>query len=163
MTTTKMIAFTALLACAASMASAQTKDSFSGTCEELKTQSVPAGDKAEHTFSVVQGTCTVSGEIAGAKTQGGEFAEHIEATAAGTKNWGMHVVTVDGGDKVFVKYQLSAVKKDGKDVITKHTYELTGGTGKMKNAKGSGACTWTGDNYTCTSGAAATAPASATK
>jgi hypothetical protein len=151
MTKTKFLCGVALLASMATVASAQTKDSFSGKCEELKTQSVPAGDKSDHTYAVTQGKCTVSGQLAGAATRGGEYSEHSESTASSTKSWGTHVVTTDGGDKIFVKYQVSGVMKNGNYVFTQHTYALMGGTGKMKDAKGAGTCTWSGDNYTCTS------------
>jgi len=145
----------ALLAVSVSFASAQTKHSFSGKCGKPEPQSVPAGDKDGHAFVVQQGKCqTDKGEIGGAKSKEGAFAEHGEVMGNHTKVAGVYVDTYDNGDKIFYSYQGAATSKDGALVSGSNTWRMTGGTGKMTGIKGTGACKLTpgeggGLNYAC--------------
>lgn len=146
-----IICCSALVAFAASTALAQTKDKFSGSCTSDPSQSVPAGDQPDHSFTISRGKCTVNGQIGGATTKGGTFAEHADVTATRSRSWGVHVVTVESGDTIFLNYQNTFVMQ-GDAVKSGHlTYQAIGGTGKLKGIKGAGTCTWSngGDIYTC--------------
>jgi hypothetical protein len=145
-----------VFALAVATASAQTKNSISGTCAKADVeQSVPAGDSPTHMFTVAQGKCTVKGETAGAMAQSGAYSEHRDVTATRMKAWGVYIETYDSGDKITYNYQLAVSVKDGVPQSGKGTYQATGGTGKMKGIKATGTCTYTpaADNamsYACT-------------
>jgi len=145
-----------LMVVAVSLASAQTKHTFGGKCGKPENpQSVPAGDKDGHTLIVEQGKCeTDKGEIGGAKSKDGAFAEHGEVMGNHIKVSGLYVETYDGGDKIFYSYQGASTTKDGALVSGTNTWRMTGGTGKMKGIKGTGSCKLTpgeggGLNYAC--------------
>jgi hypothetical protein len=85
----------------------------------------------------------------------GAFSQHIDATATRVRAWGVYIVTLDSGDKITFTYQNSFVMKDGALKSGKNTWQMVGGTGKMKGIKGAGTCTFTpggdgADNYSCT-------------
>lgn len=159
----------AMAAMTAASASAQTKHSFSGKCGKPDVmQTIPAGDKEGHAFMLQQGKCeTAAGEVEGAKSKQGVFAEHDEATGTRIKGWGLYVETYDSGDKIFYAYQTTGTTKDGAFASGENKYQITGGIGKMKGIKGSGTCKLTGNaggglDYDCTGEytiAAAKAPA----
>ena len=138
-----------------SLASAQTKHTFSGKCGKPTRQAVPAGDSDDHMFMVQQGKCeTDKGEIGGVKSKEGAFSEHGESMGNHTKVSGVYVETYDNGDKIFYSYQGAATSKDGALVSGSNTWRMTGGTGKMKGIKGTGSCKLTpgedgGLNYSC--------------
>jgi hypothetical protein len=46
---------------------------------------------------------------------------------------------------MFYSYQTTATSKDGAVQTGQNKYQITGGTGKMKGIKGSGACKLTGN------------------
>lgn len=146
----------AVFALALASTSAQTKNSFSGKCAKPDVpQSIPAGDVDGHVFSLAQGKCTAKGDVNGAAAKDGVYAEHRDSTAKHSKGWGVYVETFDGGDKVFYNYQTVVTMKDDQSSTGTNKYQITGGTGKMKGIKGSGACKLTGGtdgstDYTCT-------------
>jgi hypothetical protein len=128
---------------------------MSGKCAKPDVQSVPAGDHDGHMFMVGTGKCETKGEVRGAASKEGAFSEHSDATGTHSKAWGVYVETFDGGDKIFYTYQTTATMKDGMMTMGTNKYQMTGGTGKMKGIKGTGACklTGTGDgglSYECT-------------
>jgi hypothetical protein len=150
----KLLCTFALIAVA--LASAQTKHTFSGKCAKPENvQSIPAGDKDGHMFMIQQGKCTTEkGEIAGVKSKEGTFSEHNDAAGTRSKAWGVYVETHDNGDKIFYKYQGTSTTKGEAFVAGTNTWQLTGGTGKMKGIKSTGSCKLTGGesgglNYTC--------------
>ena len=141
----------------AALVSAQTKHTFSGKCGKPENaQSIPAGDKDGHVFTIQQGKCTTdNGEIGGAKSKEGAFSEHDEVMGNHLKAWGMYVETYDNGDKIFYSYQGASTTKDGALASGSNTWRMTGGTGKMQGIKGTGGCKLTpgeggGLNYACT-------------
>ena len=152
----KFLCVCALFAMAAAAAPAQTKHSFSGKCAKPDVvQTIPAGDKDGHSFMLQQGKCDSTGEVAGAKSKQGTFSEHDEANGTQLKGWGTYVETFDSGDKIFYAYQTTGTTKDGAFSGGSNKYQITGGTGKMKGIKGSGACKLTGSaggglDYACT-------------
>jgi len=152
----KLLCLCALFAFAAATP-AQTKNTFSGKCSKPDmTQSIPAGDKDGHVFMLQQGKCTTTtGEVGGAKSKEGVFAEHDDVTPTHMRGWGVYVETYDSGDKIFYTYQPTGTMKDGALVKGGNKHQITGGTGKMKGIKGTGTCTSTGNpdgslDYTCT-------------
>lgn len=141
---------------AAAMTPAQMKETSSGKCSKPDVQqSIPAGDKPGHVFTLAQGKCASMGEIGGVASKEGAFSEHGETAGNRSKSSGVFVETYDNGDKIFYTYQATATLKDGAMQSGQNKYQMTGGTGKMKGIKGSGTCTTTGNSgggldYTCT-------------
>ncbi len=152
----KILCVSAVLALAVATTPAQTKFSSSGKCSKPDVQqSIPAGDKTGHVFTLGQGKCATTGEIAGAASKEGAFSEHGDVSGNSSKAWGVYVETFDGGDKVFYTYQATATLKAGVMQTGVNKYQITGGTGKMKGIKGSGSCKTTagtdgGLDYDCT-------------
>lgn len=152
----KILCACALFAFAIASTPAQTKSSITGKCGKPDpVQTMPAGDKDGHIFMIQQGKCEPMGEVNGAKTKEGMFAEHGEVMGTHIRASGVYTETYDSGDKIFYTYQTTATTKDGAFAGGSNKYQITGGTGKMKGIKGSGTCklTGTGDgglNYECT-------------
>lgn len=133
-----------VFAFAVAITPAQMKLSMSGKCGKPDvTQNIPAGDQPGHVFSLAQGKCATKGEIGGAASKEGAFSEHGDVSGNHGKAWGVYVETLDSGDKVFYTYQATTTIKDGV-MAGSNKYQLNGGTGKMKGAKGSGTCKLTG-------------------
>ena len=152
----KILCVSALIAFVVSTASAQTSHTFSGKCSKPDVQqSVPAGDKDGHVFTLGQGKCSATGKIGTASAKDGSFSEHGEATANNSKAWGLYTENYDGGDKVYYSYMTTASLKAGAMTTGSNKYQIIGGTGKMKGIKGSGSCKLTGTadgglDYSCT-------------
>jgi hypothetical protein len=146
----------AMVLCAATASFAQTKVSMSGTCAKPDVmQSVPAGDKDGHTFSISQGKCTVKGEVGGVEGKEGVWADHGDGTATRGKVSGIFTETFANGDKIIYTYSETTMMKDGAPVSATNSYQVSSGTGRMKGIKGTGTCklTPTGTdgamNFTC--------------
>jgi hypothetical protein len=145
----------ATLVCfAAVAASGQTK--ISGTAQFGKPDPqhmIPVGDLPDHTLGVEQLKCTWTKpmEIEGAKSKDGVSTETVDIRGNTVRAHGIHVSTVDGGDKYFVSYQGTASMKEGALVDQKGTWSFTGGTGKLKGIKGKGTytCAQSGDGVSC--------------
>jgi len=145
----------ATLVCfAAVAASAQTK--ISGTAQFGKPDPqhmVPVGDRPDHSLGVEQLKCTWTKpmEIEGAKSKDGVSTETVDISGNTARARGVHVSTVDSGDKYFVSYQGTASMKEGALVHQKGTWSFTGGTGKLKGIKGKGTftCAPSGDGVSC--------------
>jgi len=142
--------------CAATASSAQTKATMTGTCAKPDVmQSVPAGDKDGHMFSISQGKCTVKGAVGGVEGKEGVWADHGDGTATRGKVSGLFAATFVNGDKIFYTYSETTMMKDGAPVSATNSYQISGGTGKMKGIKGSGTCKLTASgtdgsmNYSC--------------
>ena len=154
----KVLCMCVLCAFAAAISSAQqntTKMTITGSCSKPDVQqSVPAGDKDGHSFTIEQGKCTAAGKIGDASGKDGVYATHGDATATRSKASGVFAETLDSGDKIFYTYQETVMVKDNLPQSGNNTYQIVGGTGKMKGIKGSGTCkmTGTGDGgikYSC--------------
>ena len=94
----------------------------------------------------------VDEEIGGDKSKDGVNSATVEITGNTAKGRGIHVATMESGDKYFVRYQDTSVAKDGVPQGVKGKWEFTGGTGKLKNIKGKGTLTCappTGDMLSC--------------
>lgn len=163
----KILCACAVFAFAVAASSAQTKNTMSGKCAKPEgVQTIPAGDKDGHMFMLQSGKCQSTGEVGGAKSKEGSFAEHNEANGTHLKGWGVYTETFDGGDKVFYSYTTTGTTKDGAFASGGNTYTIMGGTGKMKGIKGKGTCKLTGSasgglDYECSGEYMIPAPAAA--
>ena len=133
---------------------AQTKTSGSNVCTKPDPMHVlPAGDEPNHAFGVQQTKCTWPKpfEIGTDKAKESVATEAMEMSGNKTHGHGMHIVTMESGDKVFVSYHGTGTTKDGKPVGAKGTWSFVGGTGKYKELKGKGTytCAPTGETVTC--------------
>ncbi len=153
----KVLGGCALFLFSVASGSAQTKVTSTGKCDKPTVmQSVPLGDTDGHAFVLDQGKCATTGEVAGAQSKEGLYSEHGEMRGTHAKVWGFYVETYDSGDKIFYTYQSTGtMKTDGNVLKATNTWQMVGGTGKMKGIKGSGTCASTGnddgtDSYTCT-------------
>jgi len=147
------IAVAAVCLCAAA-ASAQTK--VSGTAQFGKpdpSHMVPVGDRPDHNMGVEQLKCTWTKpmEIGGDKAKDGVSTETLDVSANMGRARGVHVTTMESGDKYFVSYQGTATYKDGAAAELKGTWGFNGGTGKLKGIKGKGTytCAPAGDALSC--------------
>jgi hypothetical protein len=133
---------------------AQTK--FSGTCacKADKQHLLAVGDGEGHSLGLEQYKCDWPKPVDfGGDTAKDGVATHT-ADVHGQKNHfrGVHVVSTQGGDKVYLAYQgAGETSKDGKDSHSKGTFTVAGGTGKLKGATGKGTfkCTSAGDGISC--------------
>jgi len=136
--------------------SAQTKTTMSGKCEKSQVQqSISIPDQQGHMFMLAQGNCTANGDIGGTAGKSGVYSEHADVRGSQLRSWGTYVETLDSGDKVFYDYQVTGTAKNGTLQSATNKYQISGGTGKMKNIKGSGTCKLTGaadasSLYSCT-------------
>ncbi len=136
-----------LLAGAAATASAQTKLTMSGKCARPEMQSAPAGDTADHVFTLSTGKCTPTkpAEFAGSSSKEGAFAEHGEVVGGKGHAIGTYVETLANGEKVYYKYEASSVvDKDGVVQSWQNHWVITGGSARLKGIKGEGTCTGKG-------------------
>jgi hypothetical protein len=125
----------------ATAASAQTKSSGTIQCAKPDPEhAIEVGDKPGHMMGVSKSACTWSPgmEIAGAKTKDGFSVAFFDATGNTSNGHGVHVSTLDSGDKIYVKFQGSGMLKDGAPQTESGTWSYTGGTGKLKGIKGKG-------------------------
>jgi len=133
---------------------AQTKLSGSNVCGKPDpSHLLPAGDRPDHSLGVQQTKCSWPKpfEIGTDKAKESAATETVEVMGNRTHSHGMHVVTMESGDKVFVGYQGSGTSKDGKPVEGKGTWSFLGGTGKLKGIKGKGTytCAPSADGFGC--------------
>jgi hypothetical protein len=147
------IVASALCFCAAT-GNAQTK--VNGTVQCGKPDPihlVPVGDRPDHSMGVEQFKCawTKPMEIGGDKSKDGVNTETAEVNRNTSKARGIHVATMDSGDKFFVSYLGTAASKEGAVTGVKGTWGFSGGTGKLKGIKGKGTytCAPSGDALEC--------------
>lgn len=107
---------------------------------------IPVPGQADHAYSLYQVKCTASkGEIAGAKQKEGTATEFAESMGNAGTGHGIFVETLESGDTVSYKYQMTSTTKDKIVQAASDTWTITGGTGKLKGIKGSGTCKGKGD------------------
>jgi hypothetical protein len=141
----KLLSACAIFLLAVTAASAQ-KTTTSGKCEKPTVQSIPVGDMEGHMYVIQSGSCVPKNEVNGAKATSATFAEHGEMSGTHTRTSGVYTETFDSGDKLFYSYTNTGTIKDGAFTTGSNTYKITGGTGKMKGVKGSGACKLKGES-----------------
>jgi hypothetical protein len=133
---------------------AQTKTAGSNLCSKPDpAHMLPAGDRPDHMFGVDTMKCTWPKpfEIGTDKAKESVATESMEMSGNKARAHGVHVVTMESGDKVFVNFQGVTTFKDGKPVGGKGTWSIGGGTGKYKALKGKGTytCAPSGDSMGC--------------
>ena len=145
---------TALVCFVAAAAGAQTK--VTGTCQFGKSDPqlmIPVGDRPGHSLGVEQLKCTWTKpqEIGGDKSKDGVSTATDDISGNNVRARGIHVTTMESGDKLFVAYQGTATTKDGAMQTGKGTWTYTGGSGKLKGIKGKGTytCAPSGDGVSC--------------
>ena len=154
----KILLLAGLLLLVSPFAEAQTKMSGVLLCAPLNpVHTLNIGDHPGHAYAVAQGTCTWTQpwEIAGIKNANGVGTQLHEINGDTTKVHGTYVDTMANGDKAFYAFSFTLVTKAGVSQVMNHKWQLVGGTGKLKGAKGQGICTATpagpdgSTNYAC--------------
>jgi hypothetical protein len=140
----KSLALAVLFAAFASSALAQTQISGTAKCGKPDaSQSIEAGDHAGHMLLIEKvSSCTwsVPTEMAGLKSTGFVYAESVDITATKFQTHGYAVITMENGDKAYVRYQgIGSMTKEGTPASSEGTWSYSGGTGKLKGLKGRGA------------------------
>ncbi|MBZ5725845.1 MAG: hypothetical protein LAP87_12715 [Acidobacteriia bacterium] len=142
-----LLAFT-FLTLTAAIATAQTKITGDGKCGKPdKQESADVGDRAGHALVLVKFSCTWANpyEMAGLKSK--DYTGTVAGDLSGEKGQyrGYVVVTMDNGDKAFLRFTGSGtIAKDGASA-GEGTWSYTGGTGKLKGLTGKGTYKSTGN------------------
>ena len=129
-----------LLLLVAASAVAQTPMAGVTLCAPAKPEYViRAGDNPGHSYGLAQGACTWTKpwEIAGLKSTIGIGTQIIETNGDTSKVRGTFVDTMDNGDRAYYSFEFALVANQVKN----HTWQLTGGSGKLSGVKGQGTCT----------------------
>jgi hypothetical protein len=95
------------------------------------------GDEPEHSYSISQGSCSISSKAGALPEKSATTTEFDEAWKNSYKFQGRANVTLENGDKVFYAYEGFA-KDASKPPV--ESWKIAGGTGKYKEIKGSGSC-----------------------
>ena len=103
--------------------------------------SFAVGDVADHSYMILQGTCTATSSDSGFAEKTGDYTEFREMWKASFSLHGRFSATMDNGDKVYYTYQGSASTDITKPASNK--WKIHRGTGKYKGIKGSGTCSGT--------------------
>jgi hypothetical protein len=147
-----------LLVAAASVctspAFAQTRFTATQVCSKPDPQQfIAVGDRPNHSLGVVQYRCHWSKPLQLGTDTGteGMSTATIETSGSISHSRGLHVSTMQSGDKVFVAYRSTDVSKAGAAPTSKGTWAFTGGTGNLAGIKGNGSftCTPGDDDLTC--------------
>jgi len=125
---------------AAACAVAQTKISGTAKCGKAKNQlAVEAGDRPGHMLAVIKNACAwvMPIEMEGVKGKSYTAATISDAQGERGQDRGYVVVTMENGDKAFVRFQGTSVNKASGEHSDEGTWTFTGGTGKFGlNGKG---------------------------
>ena len=133
----KLLGLTVLLAAFAGSAVAQTQISATSKCAKPDaSQSIEVGDHPGHTLVIEKATCTWNAplEMAGLKSTGYTSADAVDVTGAKFQVRGYAVMTMDNGDKAYVRYQGAATATEQAGT-GEGTWSYTGGTGKLKRLR----------------------------
>jgi hypothetical protein len=164
----KLITIGLCAAACAGIAAAQTKISGTGKCQKPEAQhAIEVGDKPGHMLVMVKQNCswTTPLEMEGIKSKSYVGVMTADASAGKSQDRGYVVVTMDNGDKAFVRIVsgMSVLDKEGNPVSGEGTWTFTGGTGKFKGLKGKGAYKTKGNDEDMVEGEYTLAPMSAKK
>jgi len=145
----KIFMVTAALCVLVATASAQSKVSGTAQCSKPDTQQMVAvGDRPDHNMGVAQQKCTWTKpmEIGGVKSKDGVSSATLDSSGGTEHSRGMHVATMQSGDKFFAWYAGFGTSKE-----VKGNWGFSGGSGKLKGLKGKGTytCTPSGEGITC--------------
>lgn len=137
----KTLVLSFLLAASAGSALAQTKISGTGTCGKADASHVvEVGDRPGHVLVLTKDSCTWTTpmEMVGLKSKTYTGAITSDVTGEKSLDRGYAVMTMDNGDKAFVRFQGSGTSKTDGAHSGEGTWSYTGGTGKLKGLKGKG-------------------------
>ena len=136
----KSLGLAVLLAAFAASVLAQTQISGTMKCPKPDvSQNIEVGDPAGHVLVIEKGSCTwgVPFEMAGLKSTTSTVAYAVDVTATKYQVQGYIVISMDNGDKAYVRYQGMGSMKEGA-FTGEGTWSYTGGTGKLKGLRGKG-------------------------
>jgi hypothetical protein len=136
----KFLGLAVLFAAFAGSALAQTHTSGTMKCPKSDvSQTIEVGDHAGHALVIEKGSCTwsVPFEIAGLKAATSTGADAVDVNGANFQVRGYVVISMDNGDKAYVRYLGTGSVKDGV-ANGAGTWSYSGGTGKLKGLKGKG-------------------------
>jgi len=106
--------------------------------KESVSHKLDVGDIPDHSYAILQGTCTATASDSGFAEKSDVWTEFQEIWKASMNFHGRVNVTMDNGDKVFYTFEGSASTDISKPVSMK--FKILSGTGKYKGIKGSGTC-----------------------
>jgi hypothetical protein len=106
--------------------------------KETVSHKLDVGDIPDHSYSILQGTCTATASDSGYPEKTDAWTEFQEIWKASMNFHGRVNVTMDNGDKVYYTFEGSASTDITKPVLFK--WKILSGTGKYKGIKGSGTC-----------------------
>lgn len=122
-----------------SLGVAQEKFTSQWKCSPSAEQhALDVGDREHHQYSVGKASCTaLKSDVKEKEGSGVQFDE-----ISGNKSqWhGEYIASTEGGDKIYYSYRGKGTLKDNMVETGHHDWTIHGGTGKFKNAKGSGTC-----------------------
>ncbi|MBV8205919.1 MAG: hypothetical protein JO041_03935 [Acidobacteria bacterium] len=96
------------------------------------------GDRQHHQYVVGKAACTAARSDANEKEGSGVQFDEISGN---NSQWhGEFISTTDSGDKIYYSYRGKGTLKDNMVENGHHAWTIHGGTGKFKNARGSGTC-----------------------
>ena len=131
---------TGALALLMSAAIAQEKINTKWHCPNVSaSHELQVGDVPEHSYVILQGTCSAVSSTGGIHEKDVSYTEFVESWKESNKFFGRWNVTTDGGDKIFYTY--GGAETSGSKELTVDKWKISGGTGKYKAIKGSGTCT----------------------
>jgi hypothetical protein len=141
-------------AAATSSAFAQTRFTATQICSKPDPQQfIAVGDRPDHSLGVVQYRCHWTKPLQLGTDTGTEgiSTASIETIGSISHSRGLHVSTMQSGDKVFVAYRSTDTSKAGAAPISKGTWAFTGGTGNLAGIKGKGrfTCAPANDELSC--------------
>ena len=103
---------------------------------------LPVEGRPHHSYVVNQVKCTWTKPwvVRGLASTEGVGTGVVEDHGSVSFSSGTFVDTMVNGDRGYYDYSFKTKTKDGKPTISGHKWELVGGTGKLKGAKGKGSC-----------------------
>lgn len=138
----KRVAIGVLTACSfafGSMASGQQKIDTKWHCPNVSANhELPVGDVPDHSYAILQGTCSAVSN-SGLPEKSAAYTEFVESWKESNKFFGRWNVTLQDGDKIFYSYE--GAEQTGSSMPVTDRWRISGGTGKYKQATGSGTCT----------------------
>ncbi len=103
---------------------------------------LPVEGRPHHSYVINQVKCTWTKPwvVRGLASTEGVGTGVVEDHGSVSFSSGTFVDTMVNGDRGYYDYSFKTKTKDGKPTISGHKWELLGGTGKLKGAKGKGTC-----------------------
>lgn len=139
---TRRIAVQCLIACSFALgkpAFGQQKIDTKWHCPNVSaSHELQVGDAPDHSYAILQGTCSAVSN-SGLQEKTAAYTEFVESWKESNKFFGRWNVTLQNGDKIFYSYEGTEQTGTSKPITDR--WEISGGTGKYKNLKGSGTCT----------------------